>query len=125
MSRFYEPDWCTGKAVRTAIAMADGRDFAVAGIWAWWRDPETDLGRATFSMLTINADEHPVVIRNLHRPGDEKRSLVIVPEEDWDSWLGAPPELARAMLTLYPAELLRTEPAPVPPRPKKMAREIQ
>jgi putative SOS response-associated peptidase YedK len=67
MARFYEPDWRTGKAVPTKIATSDGRDFGVAGIWAWWRDPETDQGRATFSMLTVNADEHPVM-RNLHRP---------------------------------------------------------
>jgi CRP-like cAMP-binding protein len=50
---------------------------------------------------------------------------VIVPEDDWDSWLGASPELARAMLTLYPAELLRTEPASLPPRPKKMVVQAQ
>ena len=40
-------------------------------------------------MLTVNADTHPVMCR-YHRPGDEKRMVVLLREEDYDAWLDAP-----------------------------------
>ena len=118
MARFYEPDWRSGKAVRTAVGLADGRDFAVAGIWSWWRDPDSEVRGATFSLLTINADRH-ALMSQLHRPGDEKRSLVIVPRDAWDAWFAAAPDQASAMLTLYPAEAMTLTAAPLPPRTRK------
>ena len=48
-----------------------------------------------------------------HRPGEEKRSLVIVPSAVFDEWLGCmDPEGARTYLQLYPAELMAGQPAP-------------
>jgi putative SOS response-associated peptidase YedK len=45
------------------------------------------------SMLTVNADDHPLM-RHFHRPEDEKRMVVILEEADFDAWLdpnlGAP-----------------------------------
>jgi putative SOS response-associated peptidase YedK len=38
------------------------------------------------SMLTVNADDHPLM-RNFHRPEDEKRMVVILEEADFDVWL--------------------------------------
>jgi putative SOS response-associated peptidase YedK len=43
----------------------------------------------SFTLLTINADTHPVMCQ-YHRPGDEKRMIVILAEEDYDEWLDAP-----------------------------------
>jgi putative SOS response-associated peptidase YedK len=63
---------------------------------------------ASFTQLTINADEH-ALMRRFHKPGDEKRALVIVPQEEWDDWLGCKyPEYARTFLREYPAELMRS-----------------
>jgi putative SOS response-associated peptidase YedK len=62
-------------------------------------------------MLTINADEHPVFNR-LHRPGEEKRMVVILDEADYDGWLEAPPARMGDYLKPFPAELLHAEPAP-------------
>ena len=42
-------------------------------------------------MLTINADTHSVM-KNYHRPEDEKRMIVVLREEDYDAWLAAPAE---------------------------------
>ena len=69
-------------------------------------------------MLTINADGH-VVMSQLHKPGDEKRSLVVIPEELRDEWLEAKPDRAKEFLQPMPAEQFTSEPAPLPPRPKK------
>ncbi|KVU08457.1 hypothetical protein WK62_07330 [Burkholderia ubonensis] len=56
------------------------------------------------SMVTVNADTHPVMSR-MHRPGDEKRSVVILRPEDWEEWLTTSNvEAARAMLQLFPGD---------------------
>lgn len=103
MREFFEPCYESGKAQRYGVRMSDGTDFAAGGIWSWWRDPDSGEGRTTFSLLTLNADEHQV-LRRFHKPGDEKRSLFIVPATEYDLWLNATPEEARAMLMLLPPE---------------------
>ena len=55
--------------------------FGVAGLWRDWPD-----GAFTFTMLTVNADHHPVMKR-MHAPGKKKRGIVIVPRSQWDNWL--------------------------------------
>jgi putative SOS response-associated peptidase YedK len=113
MLAFFEPNWESGSAVRWKIVMADELPFAVAGLYRCWREAD---GSASFSFtqLTINADQHPL-LRRFHRPGDEKRSLVIVPRAQYDAWLGCTDAgQARAHLRLYPPELLLAAPAPKP-----------
>ena len=122
MERFYEPYYAEGapSPVRYAIGMADESLFAVAGLWRSWDEEDGSVSHS-FTQITINSDEHPLM-RRFHKPGDEKRSLVIVPREEYDDWLGCKdPERARAYLNLYPAELMGCAPAPVPPRKPKSA----
>lgn len=90
---FYEPDWRTGKAVPTRIARTDGQPMGIAGIWTGWKSPCSEVVRS-FAMLTIHADEHPRM-RLYHRPVDEKRMVVILPEDRYDAWLKAPPDRSR------------------------------
>jgi putative SOS response-associated peptidase YedK len=113
---FYEPNWETGKAVRWQIGMPDRKPFAIAGLWRAWEEPE---GVAlSFTMLTVNADEHPLM-RRFHRPGAEKRSVVILRPEEYGDWLGArSTDEARSFLNLFPAEEMAAEPKPLPPRKK-------
>jgi putative SOS response-associated peptidase YedK len=87
---FYEPDWRTGKHIPTRIARSDGRPLGIAGLWSWWRPPSGGEIHS-FTMLTINADTHPVMCK-YHRPDDEKRMIVVLREEDYDAWLEAPAE---------------------------------
>lgn len=62
-------------------------------------------------MLTVNADGHGVMGR-MHKPGDEKRSVVILRPADYDEWLHTMNvEAARVMLALYPADEATAEPA--------------
>ncbi|MCE9957648.1 SOS response-associated peptidase [Aeromonas rivipollensis] len=111
MTGFFEPCYESGKAERWRINMADGSPFAVAGIWRAWQEEQGYT--FSFSQLTINADTHPL-LRRMHKPGDEKRSLVIVPKQDYDSWLGCrDPELARAYLIQQAGELLTGTPMSV------------
>lgn len=108
---FFEPCYESGKAERWQIGMADDSPFAVAGLWREW--VSVDGGREfSFTQITINADEDPLMKR-FHKPGDEKRSLVVISQENYSNWLECTdPELSRQLLTLYPAELMKGEPAP-------------
>ncbi|ABN84386.2 conserved hypothetical protein [Burkholderia pseudomallei 668] len=64
-----------------------------------------DGGEAhTMAMITVNAEGDPIMSR-MHKPGDEKRSVVILRPDDWEAWLTTSnAEAARAMLQLYPAD---------------------
>jgi putative SOS response-associated peptidase YedK len=111
MEAFYEPNWETGKHIRYRIGMADKSPFAVAGLYRQWQE---DDGQASYSFtqLTVNADAHPLM-KHMHRIDDEKRSLVIVPADDYDDWLACrDPEAARSFLRLFPAALMEARPEP-------------
>lgn len=106
----YEPNWETGKAVRWRIERADGAPMGIAGIW------EQKGEMWSYSMLTINAGEHPVM-HHFHRPDDEKRSVVILAPADFEKWLGATSEEdARGLLQQFDPALVRTMPEPRPRR---------
>lgn len=111
---FYEPNYETGKAVRWRIGIASDLPFAIAGLWREWDEPEGPA--LAFTMLTVNADEHSLMKR-FHKPGEEKRSVVIVRPQDYDDWLGSrTTDEARSFLSLYPANLMRADAHPLPPR---------
>jgi putative SOS response-associated peptidase YedK len=120
-ARFYEPDYETGKAVRWRIGLASGEPLAIAGLWRAWKEP--DGGDAlSFTMLTVNADAHPLMKR-FHRPGSEKRSVVIVPAAEHEAWLASRnTDEAHSFLRLYPADEMHAESYPLPPRAPKAAR---
>lgn len=102
----YEPDWRSGKAIATRIARGDGQTMGLAGLWSAWKSPSGGWVQS-YTMLTINADEHPLM-RNFHKPGDEKRMVVILPEAAYDDWLKAPVERSMEFMRHYPAERLVT-----------------
>jgi putative SOS response-associated peptidase YedK len=111
MERFYEPCWETGKAVRWSIHRQDQQPFAVAAIWESWTDRDSGEIVTSFSMLTINGDGHEIMGR-FHRPGDERRSLVVVNEGMWDAWLNATLSEASAMLRSMNPNEFTAQPAP-------------
>ncbi len=96
---FYEPNYETGKAVRTGIRQANGEPMAIASIWDTWTEPSSGELIVSFSMLTINADEHPVMKR-FHKPEDEKRTVVPLKPTLFKEWLNATPETAQEILNL-------------------------
>lgn len=103
----FEPDWRSGKAVPTRISRADGEPMGIAGLWAWWKSPAGEVLHS-FTMLTINADHHPLM-NQFHKPADEKRMVVILPEDRYDDWLRADVTKSVEFLNLYPAEALQVE----------------
>lgn len=67
-------------------------------------------------MLTMNADEHPLMKR-MHKPDpklpidlQDKRTVIPLETHDFDRWLTCPVEEASAMLKVPLAELIDAVP---------------
>lgn len=111
----FEPCYETGKAVRWRISRRDGHPMGIAGLWERRNDLETGEVFLSFTMLTVNADDH-TLFKRFHAPGDEKRMPVILNEEDYDAWLECPAERMMDFMRQFPADRLEAEPAPLPRR---------
>lgn len=110
LDAFFEPDWRSGRAVATRISRADGQPMGLAGLWSAWKSPQGQVVHS-FTMLTINADAHPLM-KHFHKPGDEKRMVVVLPPERYADWLQASPQDSMDFLRPYPAEALKAEAPP-------------
>ena len=111
VDNFYEPSYASGKAVRWKIAMASGDPFGIACLWDRWTDPASGERVVSFSMLTVNADAHPVM-QQFHKPGDEKRTPVVIAPALHNAWLSADvPQAAELMSWQHMPELVAC-PAP-------------
>ena len=109
---FFEPDWRSGKAVATRIAQADGQPLGMAGLWSWWKSPEGAVIHS-YTLLTINADAHPLM-KQFHKPADEKRMVVILAPHAYQDWLDAPAAQTVRFMQPYPADRLIATPEPDP-----------
>ena len=110
---FYEPSYETGKAVRWRIHTQELKPFGIAGIWDKWTELATGEVVVSFSILTVNADDHPVM-NQFHKAGDEKRTPVIIPKENFADWLAADISTATQMLSLKNIPSLQAAPSPKP-----------
>ncbi len=78
--------------------------MGIVGLWSSWKSPK---GETMYSdtMLTINAQDH-ALMRLFHKPADEKRMVVVLLPERYQSWLEAPPEHSMALMQQAPTEVL-------------------
>ena len=115
----YEPFYAEGakRSERWGIERADGTALGIAGLWERWRSPSGDE-LISFAMLTINCDEHPL-LKRFHKHFDEKgepnerRTPVLLREEDYGRWLNASVEEAPALFTTFGSDDLQAHPAPI------------
>ena len=113
---FYEPNYETGKAIRWAFNLPDSAPMGIAGIYKPWTMPD---GREVFamSMLTVNADDHPLMNR-FHASNDDKRMVVVLDPSDYSDWLSCPVDKAKKYFKQWRGPL-DAYPAPLPPRAPK------
>ena len=76
----------------------------IAGLWDRYRDASGSW-QESYTMLTINADQHPL-LRDYHRPGDEKRMVVVLPEAAYEEWLEAPVDAVGILIRPFQSERL-------------------
>lgn len=100
----YEPDWRSGRAVSTRIERSDGAPMGIAGLWDSWKQPD-GTWLHSYTMLTINADHHELM-KSFHKPTDEKRMVVILPEAAYGDWLSASASDSLDFMQPYPADRL-------------------
>lgn len=118
MISFYEPYYEAGRSERWRIERDDLEPFTVAAIWDLWTPKEFEgvpQALRSFSMLTINADNHPLMSK-FHDPADEKRSIVVIPPDLRHDWLNADHRTAKEFLHEIIAEQFHGLPDPKPPR---------
>jgi hypothetical protein len=68
----------------------------------------------SFTLLTLNADRHPVM--SFHAPGDEKRSVVLLSADGISRWLHADARQATDLLCAFDPARVRCAPDPRPAR---------
>ena len=111
----FEPNYEGDKCVRWRIGQHGDVPMGIAGIYTRWRHPD---GRElySFAMLTVNADDH-VLMRRFHKPGEEKRMVVILDPKDYDSWLACTVADAPKYFKQWQGELIaESDPLLRPPR---------
>lgn len=114
---FDEPNWETGRNVWWRFRRADGEEWGLAGLWNAWIDRATGEIHESYTMLTLNADKHPLM-RRMHKPDpnlppdqQDKRSVIPIEREDVEQWLAGSTEDARALIRLPSAETFDAGPA--------------
>jgi len=114
---FDEPCWETGRNVWWRFRRADGAPWGLAGLWNTWLDRQTGELVESYTMLTINADAHPLMNR-MHKPDpklapdqQDKRSVIAIERGEVDRWLAGGLDDASALLRLTPAEAFDAGPA--------------
>jgi putative SOS response-associated peptidase YedK len=113
---FLEPNWESGKNEWWRFARADGAPWGLAGLWNTWTDPTTGEIFNSYTMLTMNADTHPLM-RRMHKPDpdlppdqQDKRSVVAIEAGDQEQWLRGSEAEARALIRLTPVDRIQAGP---------------
>lgn len=114
---FDEPCWESGRNVWWRFRRQDGQPWGLAGLWNTWTDPATGEVCESYTMLTINADAHPLMSR-MHKPDpklppdqQDKRSVIAIEAEDVDAWLLGTVADAKALLRSPAMEVISASPA--------------
>jgi len=114
---FDEPNWETGRNVWWRFTRKDEAPWSLAGLWNTWVDRATGEIHESYTMLTINADSHPLM-RRMHKPDpkygpddQDKRSVVAIESADVDRWLSGKPEDVRDLVA--PPSMAVIDGAPV------------
>ncbi|KRB18664.1 hypothetical protein ASE08_05365 [Rhizobacter sp. Root16D2] len=106
---FYEPCYETGSHVSWRFENADGSPLGMAGLWNSWIDKTTGQVFDTYTMITINADDHPIMKR-MHKPDPndpEKRMVAVLPLQDQQAWLFGSPAEAEQVIGQWPVEKIK------------------
>lgn len=113
---FDEPCWETGRNVWWQFRRVDGTPWGLAGLWNAWTDRETGEIIESYTMLTINADDHQIMSR-MHKPDpklppdqQDKRSVISIEPQDLEVWLHGSTEEAASVVRAPTVETMDAGP---------------
>lgn len=113
---FDEPCWETGRNVWWRFRRPDGAPWGLAGLWNAWVDRQSGEVHESYTMLTINADHHPLM-RRMHKPvpgrapdAQDKRSVIPLEPASWDQWLNGSVADGAALLRLSDLQVFDAAP---------------
>jgi putative SOS response-associated peptidase YedK len=113
---FDEPCWETGQNVWWRFSRADGLPWGLAGLWNTWTDNATGEIVESYTLLTINADDHPLMSR-MHKPDpkqladlQDKRSVVAIESASIDQWLNGSTGDAATLIKAPPIDSIEAGP---------------
>ncbi len=113
---FIEPCWETGRHIPWRFTQPNGEPWGLAGLWNIWTDKATGELVESYTMLTVNADAHPLMNR-MHRPDlqrplhmQDKRTVIPIGLSDVDAWLFSPVAEAEKLMRLAPADAFEGRP---------------
>jgi putative SOS response-associated peptidase YedK len=113
---FFEPNWESGKNEWWTFRRADGNPWALAGLWNTWTDKDTGEVIESYTMITMNADEHPLM-RRMHKPDpkfasdkQDKRSVVAIENDMAQTWLTGTENEALELIQLSPVDHFNAAP---------------
>lgn len=116
VASFDELNWETGKNVWWRFGRADGELWGLAGLWNAWPDRKTGEIHESYTMLTFNADDHPLMSR-MHKPDpklgpdqQDKRSVVAIERADVEQWLLGNADEAKRLIRAPAMELIEAGP---------------
>ena len=122
---FYVPYYADGakRSERWRIRRTDRSPLSIAGLWDRWVG-ENGEAIVSFSILTLNCDLHPLLARFQRAHNDkgepnEKRTPVLLAEEDFDAWLDSSPGRAPMYFGTFGKDDLEAEPAPAAPSARR------
>jgi len=81
LNAFFEWTGEPGHKIKWRIGLKDEPLFALAGLWEWWKDPASQLGVETYTIVTTRAND---LLAPIH-----DRMPVVIAERDYDRWLDA------------------------------------
>ena len=98
VNAFFEWTGEPGHKVKWRIGLKDEPLFALAGLWEWWKDPASQQGVETYTIVTTRAND---LLARIH-----DRMPVVIAERDYDRWLDAG-DPATDLLEPFPDEALQ------------------
>jgi putative SOS response-associated peptidase YedK len=114
---FDEPCWESGKNIWWRFRRLDRQPWGLAGLWNTWLDRTTGEVIESYTMLTVNADDHPIMSR-MHKPDpklppdqQDKRSMVAIEPNAIEQWLRG--DVAEASRLLVPPAVGLIDSGPV------------
>jgi putative SOS response-associated peptidase YedK len=81
VNAFFEWTGEPGHKVKWRIGLKEEPLFALAGLWEWWKDPASQQGVETYTIVTTRAND---LLAPIH-----DRMPVVIAGRDYDRWLDA------------------------------------